>query len=158
LGRTRIGIETGQVIVGDVGLHSKLDYTAHGDAVNSAARFEAANKDLGSAICVGPAAAARCDPAMLRPLGAISIRGRDEPVAVFEPWPTDSAPEWRERYVAAFNLAESDPTHAAEQFEKLAAERSNDVVVRRIAGRLRAGDTASRSDSGSPLLRSLEPE
>jgi adenylate cyclase len=158
LGRTRIGIETGQVIVGDVGLQSKLDYTAHGDAVNSAARFETANKDLGSAICVGPAAAARCDPAMLRPLGAISIRGRDEPVAVFEPWPTDSAPEWRERYVAAFNLAESDPTHAAEQFEKLTAERSNDVVVQRIAGRLRAGGTASRSDSGSALLRSLEPE
>jgi hypothetical protein len=60
--------------------------------------------------------------------------------------------------VAAFNLAESDPTHAAEQFEKLTAERSNDVVVQRIAGRLRAGGTASRSDSGSALLRSLEPE
>ena len=41
LGRTRIGIETGLAIVGDVGIRSKLDYTAHGDAVNMAARLEA---------------------------------------------------------------------------------------------------------------------
>ncbi len=114
LGRTRIGIETGPAIVGDVGLHSKLDYTAHGDAVNAAARFEAANKVLGSAICVGPAAAARCDPDMLRPLGTISVRGRDEPAAVFEPWPVDSPPEWRRRYLVAFGLIDSDPARAAD--------------------------------------------
>src|SRR5258708_6491490 len=103
-GRTRIGIETGQAIVGDVGLRSKLDYTAHGDAVNAAARFEAANKQLGSAICVGPGTAARCDHGMFRPLGTISVRGRDEPLAVFEPWPIETPPAWRERYLAAFGL------------------------------------------------------
>jgi adenylate cyclase len=48
------------LIVGDVGAQAKLDYTAHGDAVNAAARLEAANKELGSSICIGPAAAARC--------------------------------------------------------------------------------------------------
>ena len=48
LGRTRIGIETGPAIVGDVGGSRKLDYTAHGNAMNAAARLEAANKDLGS--------------------------------------------------------------------------------------------------------------
>jgi len=74
-GRTRIGIETGQAIVGDVGLRSKLDYTAHGDAVNAAARLEAANKELGSAICVGPGTAARCDASLFRPLGTIVVRG-----------------------------------------------------------------------------------
>jgi adenylate cyclase len=149
LGRTRIGIETGQAIVGDVGLHSKLDYTAHGDAVNSAARFETANKELGSAICIGPAAAARCDPGTLRPLGTISVRGRDEPAAVFEPWPIDSAPEWRERYLSAFGLIDRDPAHAAEQFEKLAAERKHDSVVRRLPERLRAG----LRDSGAARSR-----
>jgi adenylate cyclase len=145
LGRTRIGLETGQVIVGDVGLHAKLDYTAHGDAVNSAARFEGANKALGSAICVGPAAAARCDPAMLRPLGTISVRGRDEPAAVFEPWPPDCSPDWRERYLLAFRLIDTDPARAAEHFEKLASERQSDRVVERLAASLRATAAEGRS-------------
>jgi adenylate cyclase len=84
-GRTRFGIETGPAIVGDVGIRVKLDYTAHGDAVNVAARLERANKQLGSSICIGPVAASRCDPSLLRPLGEITLPGRDECIAVFEP-------------------------------------------------------------------------
>jgi adenylate cyclase len=84
-GRTRIGIETGLAIVGDVGIHAKLDYTAHGDAINVAARLERANKELGSSICIGPVAASRCNQSLLRPLGKITIRGHDEAMAVFEP-------------------------------------------------------------------------
>lgn len=54
LGRTRIGIETGPVVLGDVGRGSKLDYTAHGSAVNTAARLEALNARFSTAICSGP--------------------------------------------------------------------------------------------------------
>src|SRR5262249_23208057 len=99
LGRTRIGIETGPAIVGDVGIQSKLDYTAHGDAVNLAARLQACNKELGSAICVGPCAAVRCDAPLLRPLGRMTIRGREEPIEVYEPWPDEAPPAWREAYL-----------------------------------------------------------
>jgi adenylate cyclase len=84
-GRTRIGIEAGPAIVGDIGVRAKLDYTAHGDAVNIAARLEYANKELGSSICVGPVAASRCDHMLLRPLGKIRVRGLGEPLPVFEP-------------------------------------------------------------------------
>ncbi|MEQ1956815.1 adenylate/guanylate cyclase domain-containing protein [Mesorhizobium sp. CN2-181] len=83
LGRTRIGIETGPVIVGDVGGGRKLDYTAHGTAMNTAARLEAANKALGSSICIGPNAAERLDPKCLHSLGAIALRGRSGLVEVF---------------------------------------------------------------------------
>jgi adenylate cyclase len=85
LGRTRIGIETGPAIVGDVGGSRKLDYTAHGNAINRAARLEAANKELGSSICVGPGTAARLPAGSVRPIGTVAIRGQSEPVDVFTP-------------------------------------------------------------------------
>jgi len=137
-GRTRIGIETGPAVVGDVGIRAKLDYTAHGDAINTAARLEAANKELGSAICVGPAAAARCDAALLRPLGTLMVRGREEEaLAVFEPWPPDAPPDWRARYLEAFHLSATDRHGAAALFEKLAAARPDDPVSPKFAERLR---------------------
>jgi adenylate cyclase len=136
LGRTRIGIETGPAVVGDVGIRSKLDYTAHGDAVNMAARLEACNKELGSAICVGPAAAARCDAELLRPLGQLVVRGRTEPITVFEPWPNDAPAAWREAYLAAYTMLDRDAAHAAMLLQKLMAERPVDPAVRRLAERL----------------------
>lgn len=135
-GCTRIGIESGQAIVGDVGLHTKLDYTAYGDAVNAAARFQVANKQLGSAICVGPNAAGRCDPDLLRPLGRISVRGRDEALAVFEPWPANTTASWRTRYLAAFAMIDDDRLAAAAMFEALAEEHPEDLVTRTTAKRL----------------------
>jgi adenylate cyclase len=77
LGRTRIGIETGEVVIGDVGLGAKLDYTAHGEAVNMAARLEALNKELGTSVCVGPEAGGRCSN-VVRPLGRHALRGFGE--------------------------------------------------------------------------------
>jgi adenylate cyclase len=85
LGRTRIGIETGDTIVGDVGTRTKLDYTAYGDAMNAAARLEGANKELGTAICIGPETASRCPPHLLRPTGTIQLRGFEEPVRTYTP-------------------------------------------------------------------------
>jgi adenylate cyclase len=112
-GRTRIGIETGPAIVGDVGIRAKLDYTAHGDAVNLAARLEAANKKLGSSICIGPVAASRCDQSLLRPLGNITVRGRDESIAVFEPWSSNKPTSWPQSERAARHLLDEDPIGAA---------------------------------------------
>jgi adenylate cyclase len=83
LGRTRIGIETGMAVVGDVGGAGKLDYTAHGNVMNTAARLEAANKELGSSICIGPVAAARIGVERLRPLGRLPVRGRAEPLDLY---------------------------------------------------------------------------
>jgi adenylate cyclase len=137
-GRTRIGIETGEVVIGDVGIRAKLDYTAHGDAINATARLEAANKDLASTICVGPVAASRCDADALRPLGRIALRGREEPYDVFEPWPEDSSSEWRDRYRAAFASIAEERLHAADLFEQLGTERPADPVPMTIAARLRS--------------------
>lgn len=73
-GRTRIGVETGMAVLGEVGTGGKLDYTAHGDAVNLAARLQDANKFLGTQICVGPRAASETSRT-LRAIGNHEIRG-----------------------------------------------------------------------------------
>jgi adenylate cyclase len=85
LGRTRVGIETGQAIVGDVGGRRKLDYAAHGNAVNAAARLEAANKMFESSICIGPGTASRLDPTSIRLLGSLVPRGQSREIAVYTP-------------------------------------------------------------------------
>jgi len=116
-GRTRIGLETGPAIVGDVGIRAKLDYTAHGDAVNVAARLEAANKELGSSICIGPVAASRCDQSLLRPLGKIFVRGRDDAMTVFEPW-SAKVPTRRHGEHYAFRVYDKDLIGAADCFDR----------------------------------------
>ena len=86
LGRTRIGLETGEVIVGEVGRGAKRDYTAHGNAINIASRLEGANKQLGSAIAIGPGtAAALGDMRLLRHIGSVTLRGIEDAVDVYTP-------------------------------------------------------------------------
>ena len=135
-GRTRIGIESGSAIVGDVGGGKKLDYTAHGNVVNSAARLEAANKTLGSTMCFGPGAAARLGPALLRPLGHMELRGRADAQAVFEPWPDGYSLTERAAYIAASTLIASEPTAARERLRAMAATRPQDVSLARLVERI----------------------
>ena len=59
LGVTRIGINAGPAIVGNFGGGRFFDYTAYGDTINIAARLEAANKQLGTHICVSENVARR---------------------------------------------------------------------------------------------------
>jgi adenylate cyclase len=63
-GRTRIGLETGEAILGDIGRGGRVDYTAHGNVVNLAARLQDANKTLGTQILIGPEAALRAPDAV----------------------------------------------------------------------------------------------
>jgi adenylate cyclase len=85
LGRTRIGVETGRAIVGDVGAGRKLDYTAHGPAINLASRLEAANKRFNSTIAVGPRCAAMATRYGFRELGTITPFEGAQPVPACEP-------------------------------------------------------------------------
>ncbi|MDX2156169.1 MAG: adenylate/guanylate cyclase domain-containing protein [Hyphomicrobiaceae bacterium] len=136
-GRTRIGLETGPAIVGDVGGGRKLDYTAHGNAVNAAARFEAANKDLGTTICVGPGMAALLPMGRLRQLGMIAVRGRSGEQPVHEPWPVDYGPDDRRAYEQALARLDAEPDAAIAGLTELGARHPADKAIRRLVERLR---------------------
>jgi adenylate cyclase len=68
-----------------VGGSRKLDYTAYGNVMNTAARLEAANKELGLSVCIGPGAAAHLSAANLREVATLTLRGQSQPVRVFTP-------------------------------------------------------------------------
>ena len=90
-GITRIGVNTGPAIVGNFGGTLRFDYTAHGDAINTAARLEAANKQLGSKILISRATRDAAPGFPVRPLGEIALRGKSAAIEVFEPYETAEA-------------------------------------------------------------------
>lgn len=84
--RTRIGLNTAKVLIGNIGSPRRFNYTVMGDGVNLASRLEGANKKYGTAILVSDATRAACgDGTLFRSIDRIRVVGRDEPVTVFEP-------------------------------------------------------------------------
>jgi adenylate cyclase len=81
---TRIGMNAGLVMIGNVGGGGRFTYSVVGDVVNTAARIEQLNKQLGTRLLVTEAVVSGLPDVRTRPLGRFRLHGRQEPVAILE--------------------------------------------------------------------------
>lgn len=83
--RMRIGLSTGEALVGNVGSTDRFSYTAMGDTVNVASRLEGMNKQFGTTICVSETVVNAVGPQIVvRPLRRIAVKGREQRFMIYE--------------------------------------------------------------------------
>jgi adenylate cyclase len=85
IGDTRIGVSTGDAVVGNFGCNAFLHYTAYGDVVNTAARLQAANRVLGTHVCVSVSTVAAVPDFTGLPVGELLLKGKSQRVMAYQP-------------------------------------------------------------------------
>lgn len=83
--KVRMGLNSGPMVVGNMGSVQRMNYTIMGDAVNLAARLEGANKAFGSRMMISESTFKACEADIdARELDTIRVVGKNEPITVYE--------------------------------------------------------------------------
>lgn len=135
IGKTRVGLHFGAAVIGNFGGDTRIQYTALGDSMNTAARLEAANKQLQTSVLASREFAERSGLDWWRRMGRVQLRGRAQPVDLFEPAP-DFPGEDRVKLAEACDLAEYDPQKARKLVQEVAARHPDDLALQNFVKRL----------------------
>ena len=114
-GVTRIGIHTGEATVGNFGSHTRMDFTALGDTVNTAARTEGVNKYFGTRICcTQPVVDASGGELSFQPIGDVILKGKLIPTTLYTPVSSErNASEFIREYLRTYQLLAGNDAAAA---------------------------------------------
>jgi adenylate cyclase len=141
IGITRIGVNTGVVTVGNFGGDLMFDYTAHGDAINTAARLESANKFFGTRIMVSENTSRLVADFAGRPIGKLVLKGRSSGLQTFEPLSRDDYRSERvQAYLDAYSSIVDGDDSAVKKLRTLAGIYPDDPLTRFHMLRLEAGE------------------
>ena len=142
IGHTRIGVHTGGAIVGNFGGETYFHYTAYGDAVNTAARLESANKHLGTRVCVSGDTMRLIPDFVGRPIGTLLLKGKEQGIEAFEPLsPALSQSKGMESYREAFELLANGDSGAVQRFAACVSLHTDDTLATFHLKRVLAGQT-----------------
>jgi len=145
VGVTRIGVHTGSAIVGNFGGESFFHYTAHGDAINTAARLETANKLLGTRMCVSADTVALIPDFIGRPIGNLILKGKVQEIGAFEPvGDSETESEQLADYLGAFEKLKTGDPGCLQAFASHVGRFGNEPLASFHLQRLLAGQISTK--------------